>query len=101
MFAIERGGPFTPDAVNRLIKRVGERAGFLSKFTATCCATPAATPWLMRGMIRAPNPRLARASFDTAYRALQCTKCDAVPGFLALICLPAGHTLETAKASET
>jgi site-specific recombinase XerD len=26
--ATERGGPFTPDAVNRLIKRIGERAGF-------------------------------------------------------------------------
>jgi site-specific recombinase XerD len=24
----ERNGPFTPDAVNRLIKRIGERAGF-------------------------------------------------------------------------
>jgi len=28
VFATERGGPFTPDAVNRLIKRVGERADF-------------------------------------------------------------------------
>ncbi len=28
VFATERGGPFTPDAVNRLVKRVGERAGF-------------------------------------------------------------------------
>ena len=27
MFATERGGPFTSDAVNRLIKRIGERAG--------------------------------------------------------------------------
>jgi integrase len=27
VFATERGGPFTPDAVNRLIKRIGERAG--------------------------------------------------------------------------
>ena len=26
MFATERGGPFTADAVNRLIKRIGERA---------------------------------------------------------------------------
>lgn len=26
VFATERGGPFTPDAVNRLVKRVGERA---------------------------------------------------------------------------
>ena len=28
VFATERGGPFTPDAVNRLIKRIGERAEF-------------------------------------------------------------------------
>ena len=28
VFATERGGPFTPDAVNRLIKRIGQRAGF-------------------------------------------------------------------------
>jgi integrase len=28
VFATERGGPFTPDAVNRLVKRIGERAGF-------------------------------------------------------------------------
>jgi integrase len=27
VFATERCGPFTPDAVNRLIKRIGERAG--------------------------------------------------------------------------
>jgi integrase len=28
VFGTERGGPFTPDAVNRLVKRIGERAGF-------------------------------------------------------------------------
>src|ERR1700760_3391149 len=28
VFATERGGPFTPDAVNRLIKRIGQRADF-------------------------------------------------------------------------
>jgi type 1 fimbriae regulatory protein FimB/type 1 fimbriae regulatory protein FimE len=28
VFATERGGPFTPDAVNRLIKRIGTRAAF-------------------------------------------------------------------------
>jgi site-specific recombinase XerD len=27
VFQMERGGPFTADAVNRLIKRIGERAG--------------------------------------------------------------------------
>jgi integrase len=28
VFPTERGGPFTSDAVNRLIKRIGQRAGF-------------------------------------------------------------------------
>jgi integrase len=28
VFQTERGGPFTADAVNRLVKRIGERAGF-------------------------------------------------------------------------
>jgi len=28
VFPTERGGPFTTDAINRLIKRIGERAGF-------------------------------------------------------------------------
>lgn len=34
VFATERGGPFTPDAVNRLIKRLAERAGL--DFPAHC-----------------------------------------------------------------
>jgi len=28
VFATERGGRFTPDAINRLVKRIGARAGF-------------------------------------------------------------------------
>ena len=28
VFTTERGGPFTPDAINRLVKRLGDRAGF-------------------------------------------------------------------------
>jgi len=34
VFATERGGPFTTDAVNRLIKRIGERASFPFKVHA-------------------------------------------------------------------
>jgi integrase len=34
VFPTERGGPFTPDAVNRLIKRIGERGGFPFKVHA-------------------------------------------------------------------
>ncbi len=34
VFATERGGPFTPDAVNRLIKRIGDRAGLALKVHA-------------------------------------------------------------------
>jgi site-specific recombinase XerD len=30
VFATERGGPFTPDAINRLVKRIGARALRLS-----------------------------------------------------------------------
>jgi type 1 fimbriae regulatory protein FimB/type 1 fimbriae regulatory protein FimE len=28
VFATERSGPFTPDAINRLVKRIGTSAGF-------------------------------------------------------------------------
>lgn len=34
VFETERGGPFTTDAINRLIKRIGERAGFPFKVHA-------------------------------------------------------------------
>jgi len=54
VFETERGGPFTPDAVNRLIKRIGKRASFGFPWcTFICCATPAGTHWRMRGTIRA------------------------------------------------
>lgn len=52
VFATERGGPFTADAVNRLIKRIGARAGFPFQVTPTCCVTPAATRSPTRGTIR-------------------------------------------------
>ena len=30
VFQTERGGPFTADAVNRIVKRIGERAGSMA-----------------------------------------------------------------------
>ena len=84
VFAIERGGPFTPDAGNRLIKPVGERAGFL--FQVHCHMLRHACGYALAnaGQVRAESKTgsgIARYSI------------------LALICLPAGHKLETAKAS--
>jgi hypothetical protein len=38
VFATERGGPFTTDAINRHIKRLGERAGF--DFLVHCHMAP-------------------------------------------------------------
>jgi site-specific recombinase XerD len=43
VFTTQRSGPFTPDAVNRLIKRIGARAGLSFTVHATCSATPADT----------------------------------------------------------
>jgi hypothetical protein len=54
VFATERGGPFTTDAVNRLIKRIGARAGFgFPGYMHTCYATAVAMRSLTRAMIRA------------------------------------------------
>jgi integrase len=52
VFATERGGPFTSDAVNRLIKRIGERAGFPFPVHATCYGTAVVTRWRMQAMTR-------------------------------------------------
>jgi integrase len=53
VFATERGGPFTSDAVNRLIKRIGERARMpFPRFMPTCFAMAAAMRWPMRDTIR-------------------------------------------------
>jgi hypothetical protein len=48
---IASAASFSTDAVNRLIKRIGERAGFPFKVHVHML-TPAATHWPMRGMTR-------------------------------------------------
>ena len=46
VFETERGGPFTPDAVNRQLKRIGWRAlASASRCTSTCCGMAAAMRW--------------------------------------------------------
>ena len=60
VFTSERGGPFHPDAINLLVKGIGKRAG------STCCGTPAATRWPMRGTIRGASSRgLGIGAFNT------------------------------------
>jgi integrase len=83
VFATERGGPFTPDAVNRLIKRIGERAGF--DFLVHAHMAP---PRLrLRPGERRPRHAgysgLARPSVHSAYRTLHRAGADAVQRFLA------------------
>src|SRR6516162_385138 len=50
VFVTERGGPFTTDAVNRLVKRLGN--GNKLSASSTCYGIPVATPWPMQGTIR-------------------------------------------------
>jgi type 1 fimbriae regulatory protein FimB/type 1 fimbriae regulatory protein FimE len=54
VFATERGGPFTPDAVNRLTKRASAPVS-PSRFTRTCSGTAAASLSPIRATIRAPS----------------------------------------------
>jgi hypothetical protein len=53
VFATERDGPFTADAVNRLIKRIGARAGFAFPVHAHMLRHGCGSRWPTRAMIRA------------------------------------------------
>jgi type 1 fimbriae regulatory protein FimB/type 1 fimbriae regulatory protein FimE len=61
VFQTERGGPFTPDAVNRLVKRIGERARL--PFQVHChmlrhaCSYALANAGHDARLIQAPFPR--------------------------------------------
>jgi integrase len=52
VFATERGGPFTPDAINRLVKHIGARAGFAFPVHPHICTNLAATLRPMPATIR-------------------------------------------------
>jgi integrase len=82
VFATERGGPFTPDAINRLIKRIGERAGFRLPGPRSHAA---ARLWLRPGQRRtrhAAHPGLARPSVDRAHDQIHATERGSVQGLL-------------------
>jgi integrase len=81
VFETERGGPFTPDAVNRQLKRIGERAGFdfpLHAHMLRLCAGERRTR-------HQGDPGLARSPLDPAYRPLCGVGTDTVQGLLAVI----------------
>jgi integrase len=87
VFETERAGPFTTDAVNRLIKRIGARAGF--PFPGSCSH---ASPRLrlragQQGARYAGYSGLARSPLNSAHRALHRTEPGAIPGFLARLTL--------------
>ena len=52
VFQTERGGPFTADAVNRLVKRIGARAHFPFQVHARMLRHACGTPWRTRAMTR-------------------------------------------------
>jgi hypothetical protein len=81
VFTTERRTPFTTDAINRLIKNIGNRAE-----PATAGPLPHAAPLLrlQAGQRRdryQGDPRLARPRVDHAHHALHTTEPGAVQGF--------------------
>ena len=52
VFVNERGQPFGRMGIARLMNELAKQQGFPSRFTFTCSAIPAATPWRTRGWIR-------------------------------------------------
>jgi integrase len=43
VFVTERGGPFTPESFNHMVKRAGRKAKLRSRCMRTCSAIPRAT----------------------------------------------------------
>jgi hypothetical protein len=86
VFETERGGPFTADAVNRLVKTIGARAK-LSFGVWRPCSHAAPRLRLRLGQCRprhAADPGLARPSSNPAHRALYGIKPDTFQGSVAL-----------------
>jgi integrase len=85
VFETERGGPFTPDAVNRQLKRIGERAGFDFPLHAHMLRHGCGYALANAGARHQGHSRLAWASLNPAYRTLYRTGTDAVQGLLEIV----------------
>ena len=94
VFATERGGPFTTDAVNRLIKRIGARAGF--GFQSMPHAPPCLRLCLgQRRPRHARTPRLAGPPQHPAHGQVHRAAPDTVQGLLAPLTGSVGQVLLT------
>jgi len=82
VFATERGDPFTPDAVNRLIKRLGERAGFAFPVHAHMLRHACRYALANAGHDTRSHSGLARPSIHPAHDALHAIERGAVQGLL-------------------
>jgi len=83
IFETERGTPFTTDAVNRLMKRIGERAGFPFKVHIHMLRHACGYALANAGLdTRAIQERLGHRAIQQ-YRSLDGIESGAVQGFLA------------------
>jgi integrase len=89
VFETERGTPFTTDAVNRLVKRIGERASFPFKVSRAHATARLRLRPGQSGPRHAGHSGLAWPSRDPAHRPLYGIKPRAVQGFLANLKSPA------------
>ena len=86
VFTSERGTPFTTDAINRLVKIIGRRAGLAMPvhfLISTCCAILAGISSPTTASTPVPS-RTGWRCVDHAYHALHSVKPDQVQGFLEI-----------------
>jgi len=76
LFVSERGGPFTTDSFNWMVKRAGQKSAFRSKCIRTCCATLPAISWQAMVTIRDQSrTTLVTRTSNTPYATLSCRRC--------------------------
>jgi type 1 fimbriae regulatory protein FimB/type 1 fimbriae regulatory protein FimE len=78
VFGTEHDGPFTPDAVNRLVKRIGERARFAFPIHAHMLRHACGYALANAGHDTRRHSGLARPSIDPAHDA-RYTQLSAAP----------------------